>query len=96
MASPRLLKTCVFFGSSRDISPPWGGASRLGDRVHTYVKSVLESRCEAVGEGEGAQKVSHEITFFDPLEVFGDGGALAASGCEMKHPHFFHKVSLLV
>lgn len=32
-----------------------------------------------------------QVTVFDPLEVFGEGGALASSGAEVKAPHFFYK-----
>ena len=33
----------------------------------------------------------HDVTVFDPLEVFGEGGALAQSGCQLSEPHFFFK-----
>ena len=41
--------------------------------------------------GKSESKVVHEVTVFDPLEVFGEGGALAQSGCELTAPHFFFK-----
>jgi len=83
----RVLNTVVFMGSSRDIAPPWGGDSRLGNRVLAYVKKVLESREQKLGE----ETVTHSVTVYDPLEVFAEGGALFESGAEMKHPHHFFK-----
>lgn len=83
----RILNTVVFMGSARDIAPPWGGSSRLGNRVLAYVKNVLESRETKIGE----ETVTHKVVIFDPLTVFAEGGALHASGAEMKHPHFFFK-----
>lgn len=83
----RVLKTVVFMGSSKNITPPWGGAPRLGDCVLKHVLATLKARDVVCGE----EKVSHEFTVFDPLEVFGEGGALASSGCELKTPHFFFK-----
>ena len=35
--------------------------------------------------------VKHEVTYYDPLEVFGEGGNLAKSGAEVQNPHFFLK-----
>mmetsp|Transcript_38950 Transcript_38950/g.91573 ORF Transcript_38950/g.91573 Transcript_38950/m.91573 type:complete len:227 (-) Transcript_38950:103-783(-) len=83
------LKTVVFMGSSRSLVPPWGGDSRLGSRVLQYVTKTLAARSSPVGKSES--KVVHEVTVFDPLEVFGEGGALAQSGCELAEPHFFFK-----
>jgi NAD(P)H-dependent FMN reductase len=39
----------------------------------------------------GDETITHEVTVFDPLEVFAPGGALAESGAELKTPHFFFK-----
>ena len=75
------MNTVVFFSSARNIVPPWGGESRLGDRVLKYVLTTLSKR----GEGSIHQK----ITVYDPLIVFGEEGALAHSGAEMKAPTFF-------
>jgi len=83
------LKTVVFMGSSRNLAPPWSGETRLGSRVLQYVTKTLAARNSPVGKSES--KVVHEVTVFDPLEVFGEGGALAQSGCELKEPHFFFK-----
>lgn len=83
------IKTVVFMGSSRSLVPPWGGDSRLGSRVLKYVTKTLDARSAPVGQS-GAEVV-HEVTVFDPLEVFGEGGALAQSGCELTEPHFFFK-----
>ena len=83
----RVLNTVVFLGSSRDIAPPWGGDSRLGNRVLAYVKTVLEARETKLGE----DTITHKVTIFDPLEVFAEGGALFESGAEMKTPHHFFK-----
>lgn len=40
----KVLKTVIFMGSARDISPPWGGDSRLGTRVLNWVKLTLQQR----------------------------------------------------
>lgn len=82
----RTLKTVLFVGSARDIVPPWGGDSRLGNRVKAHVLSVLQTRASTCGE----ETVKHDVTVLDPLEVFGEGGALEGSGAEIKTPHFFH------
>jgi NAD(P)H-dependent FMN reductase len=73
-------------GSARDISPPWGGDSRLGSRVLEWVKTTLETRSVVLGE----ETLTYDITVFDPIEVFGTNGALEGSGGELKHPHFFY------
>jgi chromate reductase len=85
--SKRVLNTVVFMGSSRAIVPPWGGDSRLGDRVLAYVKNALTKRETKLGD----ETISHKITIFDPLEVFGEGGALSKSGAALKTPHHFFK-----
>lgn len=74
-------------GSSKDLAAPWGGPKRLGDGVVKYVKKLIEERTNTIG----AETVKHEVTLFDPLEVFADDGPLSASGGELKHPHFFHR-----
>lgn len=83
------LRTVVFMGSAKTAVPPWGGESRLGDRVLKYVQSVLSARAAPLGSSD--VKVSHETTIFDPIEVFGSGGALAESGAQLSSPHFFSK-----
>lgn len=85
-ATRRTLKTVLFMGSARDITPPWGGTSRLGDGILEWVKSEVSKRSSSLGDIE---EITHELTVFDPLEVFGEGGALEASGAEIKTPHFF-------
>ena len=87
MSTSRVLKTVVFMGSAKDIAPPWGGPSRLGDGVLNYVKSELAKRSKALGD----EVVSHDVTVFDPIDVFAKDGALATSGAELRHPHFFFK-----
>lgn len=87
-ASTVTLRTVVFLGSARDCIPPWGGDARLGNRVLGYLKSVLADRSSVVGKDV---TVKHEVTYYDPLEVFGEGGNLAKSGAEVQNPHFFLK-----
>jgi chromate reductase, NAD(P)H dehydrogenase (quinone) len=48
---------------------------------------VLSKRSAQLGD----ETITHEVTVFDPLEVFGPGGALAESGAEIKFPSFFFK-----
>ena len=88
MATTKVLKTVVFMGSSRDITPPWGGATRLGDGILAWVKKELSKRTSSLGD---INKITHEVTVYDPIEVFGKGGALEASGAELRTPHFFFK-----
>ncbi len=83
------LKTAVFMGSARNVEPMWGGEKRLGSRVLEFVKKTLASRAQQLGKSETI--VRHEVAVYDPLEVFGEGGALTGSGCELKTPHFFLK-----
>lgn len=83
----RVLKTVLFMGSARDITAPWGGPSRLGDGILRWVKDELSKRSATLGD----ETITHEVTIFDPLEVFSPGGALAESGAELKTPHFFFK-----
>lgn len=87
-ATTRTLKTVLFMGSARDITPPWGGPSRLGDGILKWVKSKISKRSSSLGD---IKEITHELTVFDPLEVFGEGGALEKSGAEVKTPHFFFK-----
>jgi hypothetical protein len=102
------IKTVIFVGSSKTQVAPWGGDARLGDRVLKYVQAFLESRTGKLGD---AIQLKHEVTTFDPIEVFAEGGvilmlcdtsiclvkalcfmkALAASGAEIRAPHFFFK-----
>jgi len=81
----RILKTVVFIGSARDISPPWGGSKRLGDRVLAWVVNELKARTKV----HGPETVTHDVTVLDPKDIFGEGGALAASGAEVRTPSFF-------
>ena len=82
----RVLKTVVFQGSARDVAPPWGGDLRLGDRVLKHVLSVLKERKVQLGP----ETVTHEVTVFDPKQVFGAGGALEGDA-QLALPHFFLK-----
>ena len=50
--SVRTLSTVVFVGSARDVVPPWGGDSRLGDRVLKHVLAALGERKSTFGEEE--------------------------------------------
>jgi chromate reductase, NAD(P)H dehydrogenase (quinone) len=83
----RVLNTVVFMGSSRDIVPHWGGDSRLSNRVLAYVKNAIANRETKLG----GETISHKVTVFDPLRVFGDGGALFKSLAALKTPHHFFK-----
>jgi NAD(P)H-dependent FMN reductase len=82
------LKTVVFLGSARNITPPWGGCARLGDRVLKHTLAVLADASRGAKVGEEA--IEHEIVTFDPLKVFGEGGALVDSGAEVQKPTFFY------
>lgn len=79
----RLLKTVIFYGSARDITPPWGGDTRLGDRVHKWVNNHLEGRIGKVG----SERVKHEVTILDPLVIF--SGSYPGLSGEMRKPTFF-------
>ena len=82
------LKTVVFFGSARNIEPPWGGVKRLGDRVVKWVQKTLEARMAPLGD----DTIQHDFTILDPLEIFGKGGALSEiSSGELTTPTFFLK-----
>ncbi len=70
------------------ITPPWGGCSRLGDRVLKYTLQVLQDAGRAPKVGDTA--IEHEVVTYDPLEVFGAEGALADSGAEVRKPSFFY------
>lgn len=86
--SIRTLKTVVFMGSARDVIAPWGGDSRLGDRVLKYVNNALVSREGKLGE----DTIKHDVSIIDPLEVFGEGGALSeVSRGDLTVPTFFLK-----
>jgi len=85
-ATDRTLKTVLFMGSAKDISPPWGGPSRLGDGITEWVKKEISKRVSFLGNEE----ITHELTVYDPKEIFGKGGALESSGAEIRFPHFFH------
>jgi len=91
MAAAVSLKTVVFMGSSKTLTPPWGGDARLGSRVLEYVKKTLAARTSEPVGANATQTVSHEVTVFDPLEVFGPGGALESCTAAVKEPHFFYK-----
>ena len=82
------LKTVVFFGSARNVTPPWGGDSRLGDRILAWTKATLAARSESLG----ADTVKHDVAVLDPLEVFGPSGALSGfTGGELRSPVFMMK-----
>eukprot|EP00241_Pyramimonas_parkeae_P011721 CAMPEP_0114252220 /NCGR_PEP_ID=MMETSP0058-20121206/15717_1 /TAXON_ID=36894 /ORGANISM="Pyramimonas parkeae, CCMP726" /LENGTH=223 /DNA_ID=CAMNT_0001366133 /DNA_START=59 /DNA_END=730 /DNA_ORIENTATION=+ len=83
---PRTLKTVVFMGSARNCVPPWGGETRLGDRVLKHVVAALGERKTTFG----AEEVTHDVTVIDPLDVFGPGGAFEGDG-HLAVPHFFAK-----
>ena len=84
----RILKTVVFMGSSRNVSPHWGGDSRTCDRVTEWVKASLLARNSKLGN----DTVQHEVTVVDPLEVFGEGGALSElSRGDLTVPTFYVK-----
>lgn len=92
MAATATLKTVVFLGSARNISPPWGGDARLGDRVVEWVKSTLSNRASSLGDDVA---IKHEVNVVDPIDVFGSGGALSHSGAEMRRPTFFESETTL-
>jgi chromate reductase, NAD(P)H dehydrogenase (quinone) len=84
----RVLKTVVFMGSAKNVTPPWGGDARLGDRVLKHVKATLESRSVVLGD----ETITHQVSIVDPLEVFGQDGALSEiSAGELLAPVFFLK-----
>jgi chromate reductase len=86
--SARVLKTVVFLGSAKSITPPWGGDARLGDRVLKHVISALQSRNVVLG----TESITHDVSVVDPAVVFGPDGALAQiSAGELKAPAFFYK-----
>eukprot|EP01079_Euglenida_sp_SAG-EU17-18_P001439 gene1439-2785_t len=86
------LSTVVIIGSGRNQGAFWSpNNKRLGSRVAEWVVKALAQRKEKCGEKDSAPVVEHDVKIIDPLEVFGGGGALAASGCELKAPHFFFK-----
>eukprot|EP00232_Nephroselmis_pyriformis_P027168 CAMPEP_0182869120 /NCGR_PEP_ID=MMETSP0034_2-20130328/9735_1 /TAXON_ID=156128 /ORGANISM="Nephroselmis pyriformis, Strain CCMP717" /LENGTH=207 /DNA_ID=CAMNT_0025001559 /DNA_START=57 /DNA_END=677 /DNA_ORIENTATION=- len=82
----RVLNTIVFMGSARNITPPWGGDSRLGDRVLKHVLNILKTRESTLGK----ETVTHEVTLLDPVELFEAGGAMEGDG-QLGIPHFFMK-----
>jgi chromate reductase len=88
MATPTTLKTVLFMGSAKDIIPPWGGPSRLGNGILEWVISEISKRSTFP---EGSEGITHELTVYDPIEIFGKGGALESSGAEIRTPHFFFK-----
>jgi len=60
----------------------------LGDGILKWVKKEISKRSSSLGDIE---EITHELTVFDPIEVFGKGGALESSGAEIRTPHFFFK-----
>ena len=52
-------------GSARNVVPPWGGDSRLGDRVMKHVLSVLKDRKASLA----GEQITHDVTVYDPLQV---------------------------
>ena len=87
-ATRRTLKTVLFMGSAKDIPPPWGGPGRVGDGILEWVKKEISNRVSSLGDIE---EITHELTVYDPIEVFGKGGALESSGAEMRTPHPYFK-----
>ena len=57
------LKTILFLGSTRNASPPWGGAKRLGDRVLKYIKAKVDEF------NSDRNDVNFEIEVWDPVEM---------------------------
>jgi hypothetical protein len=45
------IRTVIFMGSARDISPPWGGDSRLGTRVLNWVTATVQNRSVELAGG---------------------------------------------
>ncbi|KAL7548280.1 hypothetical protein ACHAWF_011574 [Thalassiosira exigua] len=88
-ASSVTLKTVIFVGSARNVVPPWGGDSRLGDRVLAWAKSALAGRVGSLGQDAATIAVAHDVRVVDPLDAFGPNGALSHSGAELKAPTFF-------
>eukprot|EP00547_Thalassionema_nitzschioides_P017812 CAMPEP_0194234778 /NCGR_PEP_ID=MMETSP0158-20130606/2418_1 /TAXON_ID=33649 /ORGANISM="Thalassionema nitzschioides, Strain L26-B" /LENGTH=222 /DNA_ID=CAMNT_0038968047 /DNA_START=36 /DNA_END=705 /DNA_ORIENTATION=- len=87
-----VLKTVVFFGSAKNVIPPWGGDARLGDRVVKWVESTLKSRQATLGDAKTTVTISHDVSIIDPLQVFGKDGALSGfTGGELRAPTFFLK-----
>jgi len=84
----RTLKTVLFMGSAKDITPPWGGPSRIGDGITEWIKKEISKRVSSQADG---QEIIHELTVYDPKKIFGKGGALESSGAEIRTPHFFMK-----
>eukprot|EP00565_Helicotheca_tamesis_P005027 CAMPEP_0185723996 /NCGR_PEP_ID=MMETSP1171-20130828/631_1 /TAXON_ID=374046 /ORGANISM="Helicotheca tamensis, Strain CCMP826" /LENGTH=349 /DNA_ID=CAMNT_0028391767 /DNA_START=29 /DNA_END=1078 /DNA_ORIENTATION=+ len=83
--SVRTLKTAIFYGSAKAVTPPWGGDTRIGDRVYNWVKNTLSVREAQLG----IETIIHDVTIFDPLVIFGKDGALSSfSGAEMRSPTF--------
>mmetsp|Transcript_26487 Transcript_26487/g.55980 ORF Transcript_26487/g.55980 Transcript_26487/m.55980 type:complete len:264 (-) Transcript_26487:256-1047(-) len=86
------LRTIIFLGSARTIIPPWGGDSRLGDRVLHYVQHHLASRTAPLGSD---YLIKHDVHVVDPIKAFGPSGALSHSGGELSAPTFFADPSSL-
>jgi NAD(P)H-dependent FMN reductase len=85
-AATRVLKTVVFMGSARKLIAPWGGDSRVGDRVLKHVTATLDARSATLG----GETIQHQVSVVDPLEVFAEGGALAEiSAGELTAPTHF-------
>lgn len=45
------IRTVIFMGSARDVTPPWGGDSRLGTRVLNWVTSTVQNRSVELAGG---------------------------------------------
>lgn len=75
-------------GSARRTSPPWGGDTRLGDRVLKHVLATLETRTATLG----GDTITYDVSVLDPIDVFGPNGALSEiSSGEFSVPTFFMK-----
>ena len=63
-------------GSARNVIPPWGGDTRLGDRVLKHVLQVLKDRSGSATLGD-KETIQYDVEVLDPLEIFGNDGALS-------------------
>lgn len=45
----KTFKCILFVGSARNAAPPWGGPTRLGDRVLKFVQGRIEAWNADVG-----------------------------------------------
>ena len=83
----RVLNTVICMGSSGATALPWGGDSRLGDRVLAYVKNALANRETKLGD----ETISHKVTSIDPFKILQDGGASRSYAAALKTPNRIFK-----